>query len=107
MKGGSDYFLAGRRLSWWVIGRLLVATDIGGTDLIGVAGAAYRHGLAAGGPQADQTSASAEGSQSGTDLADPHPFLLGPRITEARHRRTLEPSADRAYNHSALSIVGQ
>jgi len=45
---GSDYFLAGRRLPWWAIGMSLVATDIGGTDIIGVGGAAYRWGLAVG-----------------------------------------------------------
>ena len=45
---GQDYFLAGRRLPWWAIGMSLVATDIGGTDIIGVGGAAYTHGLAVG-----------------------------------------------------------
>jgi SSS family solute:Na+ symporter len=45
---GSDFFLAGRRLPWWMIGISLVATDIGGTDVIGVGGAAYLHGLAVG-----------------------------------------------------------
>lgn len=46
MKSGRDYFLAGRNLPWWTIGLSLVATDIGGTDIIGVGGAAYSHGLA-------------------------------------------------------------
>ncbi|MCA9165218.1 MAG: sodium transporter, partial [Planctomycetales bacterium] len=41
MKSGSDYFLGGRQLPWWAIGMSLVATDIGGTDIIGVGGAAY------------------------------------------------------------------
>jgi len=45
---GSDFFLAGRRLPWWAIGMSLVATDIGGTDMIGVGGQAYRYGLAVG-----------------------------------------------------------
>ncbi|MGV2341981.1 MAG UNVERIFIED_CONTAM: hypothetical protein LVR18_51140 [Planctomycetaceae bacterium] len=35
-----------RQLPWWAIGMSLVATDIGGTDIIGAGGAAYRHGLA-------------------------------------------------------------
>jgi SSS family solute:Na+ symporter len=48
MHSGSDYFLAGRTLPWWAIGMSLVATDIGGTDIIGVGGSAYRHGLAVG-----------------------------------------------------------
>ena len=43
-----DYFLAGRRLPWWAIGMSLVATDIGGTDIIGVGGAAYTYGMAIG-----------------------------------------------------------
>ena len=43
---GKDFFLAGRTLPWWAIGMSLVASDIGGTDIIGVGGAAYAHGLA-------------------------------------------------------------
>ena len=46
MKTGKDFFLGGRRLPWFAIGMSLVATDIGGTDIIGVGGAAYSHGLA-------------------------------------------------------------
>jgi SSS family solute:Na+ symporter len=45
-KTGKDFFLAGRTLPWWAIGMSLVASDIGGTDIIGVGGAAYAHGLA-------------------------------------------------------------
>ena len=48
IKTGKDFFLAGRALPWWAVGFSLVATDIGGTDIIGVGGAAYRHGLAVG-----------------------------------------------------------
>ncbi len=46
VKTGTDFFLAGRQLPWWAIGMSLVATDIGGTDIIGVGGAAYSHGMA-------------------------------------------------------------
>jgi solute:Na+ symporter, SSS family len=46
MKTGKDFFLGGRQLPWWAIGMSLVATDIGGTDIIGVGGAAFSHGLA-------------------------------------------------------------
>lgn len=46
LKTGSDFFLGGRSLPWWAIGMSLVATDIGGTDIIGVGGAAYTHGMA-------------------------------------------------------------
>lgn len=46
MRTGRDFFLAGRSLPWWAAGMSLVATDIGGTDILGVGGAAYRYGLA-------------------------------------------------------------
>lgn len=46
IKTGTDFFLAGRRLPWWAVGMSLVATDIGGTDIIGAGGAAYQHGIA-------------------------------------------------------------
>uniref|UniRef100_A0A7C4QPS3 Sodium transporter n=1 Tax=Schlesneria paludicola TaxID=360056 RepID=A0A7C4QPS3_9PLAN len=48
IRTGREFFLAGRTLPWWAIGTSLVATDIGGTDLIGVGGMAYRYGLAIG-----------------------------------------------------------
>jgi SSS family solute:Na+ symporter len=48
VKSGADYFLAGRSLPWWAVGMSLVATDIGGTDIIGVGGAAYSYGIAVG-----------------------------------------------------------
>lgn len=43
---GDDFFLAGRQLPWWAVGMSLVATDIGGTDIIGVGGSAYKFGIA-------------------------------------------------------------
>ena len=46
LKSGKDFFLGGRSLPWWAIGMSLVATDIGGTDIVGVGGLAYSHGLA-------------------------------------------------------------
>jgi len=46
IRTGEDFFLGGRRLPWWAIGMSLVATDIGGPDIIGVGGAAYDHGMA-------------------------------------------------------------
>jgi len=45
VKTGKDLFLAGRTLPWWAVGVSLVATDIGGTDMIGVGGVAYRWGV--------------------------------------------------------------
>jgi solute:Na+ symporter, SSS family len=46
IRTGKDFFLAGRQLPWWAVGMSLVATDIGGTDIIGVGGATYKHGIA-------------------------------------------------------------
>src|SRR5688572_21093135 len=46
IRTGKDFFLGGRHLPWWAVGLSLVATDISGTDIIGVGGAAYTHGLA-------------------------------------------------------------
>lgn len=40
-----DYFLAGRRLPFWMIGMSIVATDIGATSLIGLGGEGYRYGM--------------------------------------------------------------
>ena len=48
VRSGSDFFLAGRSLPWWAVGMSLVATDIGGTDLMGVGGDAYRYGIVMG-----------------------------------------------------------
>lgn len=48
VRAGNDLFLAGRTLPWWAVGVSLVATDIGGTDIVGVGGAAYSYGLAVG-----------------------------------------------------------
>jgi SSS family solute:Na+ symporter len=48
IRTGREFFLAGRTLPWWAVGLSLVATDIGGTDLIGMGGAAYRYGMAVG-----------------------------------------------------------
>ena len=48
VRSGSDFFLAGRSLPWWAVGMSLVATDIGGTDLMGVGGEAYRYGIVMG-----------------------------------------------------------
>ncbi|MBI1904604.1 MAG: sodium transporter, partial [Planctomycetia bacterium] len=39
IKSGADFFLAGRSLPFWAVGLSLVATDIGGTDIIGAGGA--------------------------------------------------------------------
>ncbi|MCC5848719.1 MAG: sodium:solute symporter [Verrucomicrobia bacterium] len=44
--GGEDLFLAGRRLVWPVIGFSLFASNISSTTLVGLAGNAYRYGVA-------------------------------------------------------------
>jgi SSS family solute:Na+ symporter len=43
---GEDLFLAGRRLVWPVIGFSLFASNISSTTLVGLAGNAYRYGVA-------------------------------------------------------------
>ena len=48
MRTGDDYFLAGRSLPWWAIGMSLVVTDIGATDMVGIAGSAYLYGIVLG-----------------------------------------------------------
>lgn len=40
------YFLAGRSLVWWMVGGSLFASNIGGTQFIGVAGDAAATGIA-------------------------------------------------------------
>src|SRR6187401_2208670 len=47
VRSGSDFFLAGRSLPWWAVGFSLVATDIGGTDMVGLGGMGHAYGLAA------------------------------------------------------------
>lgn len=42
-----DYFLAGDRLSWWMIGGSIVAANISSHHLIGVMGTAYSRGFVA------------------------------------------------------------
>ena len=42
---GEDYFLAGRNLSWWVIGLSLIASNISSEHFIGQAGQGFREGI--------------------------------------------------------------
>src|SRR5580704_2859970 len=44
----SQFFLAGRRLGWPLVGASLFATNIGAEHLVGLSGDAYRYGLCAG-----------------------------------------------------------
>ena len=44
----ADFFLAGRRLPWYAIALSLFSTNISSGSLIGLAGDAYRYGLAVG-----------------------------------------------------------
>ena len=41
-----DYFLAGRSLTFWVIGLSIIGTNIGANDYVGAAGNGHRYGLA-------------------------------------------------------------
>jgi SSS family solute:Na+ symporter len=43
---GEDYFLAGRGLSWWLIGVSLIAANISSEHFVGMAGEGFRIGLA-------------------------------------------------------------
>jgi SSS family solute:Na+ symporter len=44
-KSSEDYFLAGRRLPWWVVGVSLVATSFSSISLIGGTGYGFAHGM--------------------------------------------------------------
>ncbi|WP_372368911.1 sodium:solute symporter family protein [Candidatus Uabimicrobium sp. HlEnr_7] len=44
-KTSEDFFLAGRNLNWLVAGGSIVATGIGGTAILGYAGAYYHYGI--------------------------------------------------------------
>lgn len=44
----SQFFLAGRGLSWALVGASLFATNIGAEHLVGLSGDAYRYGLCSG-----------------------------------------------------------
>ena len=41
-----DFFLAGRSLTWWVIGLSIIGTNIGANSYVGAAGNAYNVGIA-------------------------------------------------------------
>ncbi len=45
-KGSEDYFLAGRNLSWWLIGISLIASNISTEHFVGMAGKGFELGLA-------------------------------------------------------------
>lgn len=44
-KSASDYFLAGRSLSWWAIGASLIAANISAEQFIGMSGSGFRIGI--------------------------------------------------------------
>ena len=44
----AEFFLAGRRLMWPVVGASLYATNIGAEHMVGLSGDAYRYGISAG-----------------------------------------------------------
>ncbi len=46
--GSDEFFLAGRRLTWPIVGASLLATNIGAEHMVGLCGDAYRYGLCAG-----------------------------------------------------------
>jgi SSS family solute:Na+ symporter len=42
----ADYFLAGRHLSWWIIGASIFASNIGSEHIVGLAGSGAKDGVA-------------------------------------------------------------
>src|SRR2546429_8719569 len=42
----TDYFLAGRKLEWWIIGASIFASNIGSEHVVGLAGAGATSGVA-------------------------------------------------------------
>src|SRR5438132_2474181 len=42
----ADYFLAGRNLSWWIVGASIFASNIGSEHVVGLAGSGARGGVA-------------------------------------------------------------
>lgn len=44
-ESSEDYFLAGRKLTWWLIGVSLIASNISTEHFVGMAGAGYKTGL--------------------------------------------------------------
>lgn len=46
VKNSSDFFLAGKSLSWWVVGLSIIGSNIGSNDYVGAAGSAYKIGIA-------------------------------------------------------------
>lgn len=47
-ESSANFFLAGRRLTWPVVGASLFSTNIGAEHLVGLSGDSYRYGLCAG-----------------------------------------------------------
>jgi SSS family solute:Na+ symporter len=45
-KTADDYFLAGRNLSWWIIGASIFASNIGSEHIVGLAGSGASDGMA-------------------------------------------------------------
>src|SRR5271169_1625270 len=41
-----DYFLAGRNLSWWIVGASIFASNIGSEHIVGLAGSGAKDGVA-------------------------------------------------------------
>ena len=46
VKNSSDFFIAGKTLSWWVVGLSIIGSNIGSNDYVGAAGSAYKIGIA-------------------------------------------------------------
>ena len=47
MRGPADFFVAGRKLTWPLVGGTVLAANIGAGTTVGAAGVAYRDGISA------------------------------------------------------------
>lgn len=47
VRGPADFFVAGRKLTWWLVGGTVLAANIGAGTTVGAAGTAYRDGISA------------------------------------------------------------
>ena len=47
VRGAADFFVAGRQLTWWLVGSTVLAANIGAGTTVGAAGTAYFDGISA------------------------------------------------------------
>ena len=86
-----EFFLAGRRLTWPIVGASLLATNIGAEHMVGLCGDAYRYGFCAG---ANELTTAIQPRHRGRD---PDPLLpQEPGVHDSRVPRTPLPQGSPA-----------